>query len=343
MAMVKGNGYGMGAVDLSYALQECGIEIFGVSHVDEAVCLRQHGIESAIFVLSAPLFELDKAVIYDLEVALSSAQEALALQHLAKEAHKVIKVHLHIDTGMRRFGCDKKISRELFHLIENLSHLQLEGVMSHFVGSTRPSFDTLSLEQLNTFLLAVRTLPKRPPYIHIASSSALRRFSLPENNMARVGLALFGIDCSEEDAISCPLRKALTLTSRLHAMQECEYGQGVGYFHTGVMKHAKGKIGIIPFGYNDGMPTTLSSGAHLWLRNKKAPIIGRICMDFTLLDLSEIPEAEVGDEVTIFSPERGPEELACWANVNVRTILCQLSGRVERKFVNMSSCMVYID
>jgi alanine racemase/UDP-N-acetylmuramoyl-tripeptide--D-alanyl-D-alanine ligase len=334
MAMVKGNGYGIGAMPLSYALQQCGIDIFGVSHLDEAIQLRQHGLKSAIFVVSAPLFELEKAVNYDLEVALSSAQEAIALNQLAKEANKLIKVHLHIDTGMRRFGCDRKKSRELYHIIEHLPHLHLEGIMSHFVGSSQPSFDSFSMEQLNVFLSTIYTLPKLPQYIHIGNSSALRRLPLQGTNMARVGLAFFGINCSEEDAPSCPLMKALTLTSRLHSIQDCEMGQGVGYFHTEIMKHKNGKIGIIPFGYHDGMPPALSPDAHFWLHNKKAPIIGRICMDFTLLDLSEIPEARVGDEVVIFDTERGPEQLALWANMNVRAILCHLSERIERKFIS---------
>lgn len=333
MAMVKGNGYGMGALPLSFALEKCGIDILGVSHLDEAVLLRKNNITSSIFVLSAPLFELEKAILFDLEIALSSAKEALALNQLAKEANKIIKVHLHIDTGMRRFGCDKKKSRELYHLIENLSHLKLEGVMSHFIGSSLPSFDAISLEQLDAFLSAVQLFPKTPPYVHIACSSSLRRLDLSATNMARVGLALFGIDCSEEDSLSCPLMKTLTLTSKLHSIQECAYGEGVGYFHTESMKHKNGKIGIIPFGYHDGMPMTLSKEAYLLLHNKRAPIIGRICMDFTMIDLSEIPEAQVGDEVTIFGPTIGPEHLANWANINVRALLCQLSGRVERKFV----------
>lgn len=334
MAMVKGNGYGMGAVALSTAVQQYGVDILGVSHLDEAVFLRQQGITCDIFVLSAPLFELEKAVRFDVEVALSSGQQALKLNDLAKAANKVIKVHLHIDTGMRRFGCHKEKSRELYHLIDHLSHLQLEGIMSHFIGSSLPAFDLVSLEQLESFLAVIQRLPKKPPYVHIACSSSLRRLSFSHTNMARVGAALFGLDCSKEDAHSCPLMKALTLTSRLHSIQDCAFGEGIGYFHTVTMRHPKGRIGIIPFGYYDGMPTTLSDEAFVLIHNKKAPIIGKVCMDFTLLDISEIPEACVGDEVTIFSPKESPEQFAKWANMNVRALLCRLGDRVERVYIN---------
>lgn len=322
MPMVKANAYGTDALQVTRFVQTLGIDIVGVSHVNEALELRESGIQLPIFVINAPPYEAEKVVHYELQVALSSLEEAQALVNASQKIGKKVLVHLDIDTGMNRFGVSREEALNLAHFIQKHSELHLEGVMTHFVAADVPFFDDFSNTQVLQFQQILETLPQKPKWIHVANSPASLRFNLPFCNMARVGVAIFGIGVPN-------LQPALSLESQLCSIRTCKKGETIGYNRT-FLAEKEMKIGVIPFGYHDGWHRRYSGKGYVLIHGKKAPMVGTICMDFMMVDLSEIPEAKVADRVTLFNSELSPETVAQWGGTDVREVIACLGPRVKR-------------
>lgn len=322
MPMVKANAYGTDALQITRFMQTLGVDIVGVSHVSEALELRAAGIELPIFVINAPPYEAEKVVQHQLQVALSSLEEAEALAQAAQKFGKKVLVHLDIDTGMNRFGIPQEQALNLAQFIQKHPELHLEGVMTHFVAADIPSFDAFSQTQILHFQQILATLPQKPKWIHVANSPASLRFDLPFCNMARVGVALFGVGVPN-------LQPALSLESQLCSIRTCKKGETIGYNRTFLVEKEM-RMGVIPFGYHDGWHRRYSGKGYVLIHGKKARMVGTICMDFMMVDLSEIPEAKVGDRVTLFNSELSPETVAQWGGTDVREVIACLGPRVKR-------------
>lgn len=326
MAMVKANAYGTDAVTISSYLKKFGVPMLGVAQVQEAVVLRKAGIDLPIFVLSAPPFEAKTIVKYNLQPAVSSFEEADALKAAAKDK---LHVHLHVNTGMYRFGIDCEKAIELSKYIQQTDSLHLEGIMTHFTSSDSPEMDCITKEQALSFKKVVDSIEPRPRWIHAANSYGSVRFSLPFCNMTRVGIGLFGY-CSDGNFFNYDLKPALTLQSKLVFIDTPKKGDSVGYY--GAYKVAKSnmRIGVVSFGYHDGLHCHYKEKGYVLINNKKAHMIGNICMDFIMVDLSEIPEARVGDTVTLFDSYLRPETVAAWGESSVKEFLSNIGGRTQR-------------
>ncbi len=311
IAMVKANAYGIGALALTPHLIEFGVSMLGVAHVSEAVALRNAGIEIPIFVVSAPPFEAAEVAHYHLEPAVSTLEEIEALSLAAKE---VIPVHLHIDTGMNRFGAPPEEALALSRAIHHASNLLLVGLMTHFTSAELPEMDAYTNEQISLFKNVVDALDTSPRWIHAANSPGIR-FTLPFCNLVRVGISLF--------------ESALTLESHLSYVSQAKKGETVGY-HCAYKVERDMTIGVIPFGYHDGLHRHYKEKGYVLIHGKQAPMIGNICMDFMMVDLSAIPEAQVGDRVTIFDQNLPPETVASWGNTDVRELLASIGPRTQR-------------
>lgn len=315
MAMVKANAYGMEAIRLIPYLKEFGIEILGVSHVNEGIALREAGIEMPIFVVSAPPFEAAMVAKYRLQPSVSSIEEALALDRTAEET---IPVHLHVDTGMNRFGIAPEKALGLAKAIRELPHLHLEGVMTHFTSADLSEKDAYTLRQISLFKEVIDSLDPLPRWIHAANGPGMR-FSLPFCNLIRAGVPIF-------DA-------ALTLESHLSFITHAKKGETVGY-HCAYSVKRNMPIGVIPFGYYDGLHRHYKEKGYVLVHGKRAPMIGNICMDFMMVDLSAVPEAKIGDPVIIFNQtDLRPETVAAWGNTDVRELLSSIGPRTERVFI----------
>ncbi len=328
MVMVKANAYGTDSLFLSKFLQSgaCkGVASLGVSHVWEGVHLRESGITLPIFVIAAPPYEADLVAKYQLTPAVSSFEEVESLNRASQRYGGTTSVHLHLCTGMKRFGIPPHQAPDLYDCISEASHLHLEGVLTHFVAAESAAFDALSQRQILEFKQYIDSLPAVPRWIHAGNSAGAVRFPMPFCNLVRIGLGFLGYGVCLEGS-----KPALQLTTKLASSNICTQGTTVGYNCTYTFEKEKGLIGVIPVGYHDGLHRSLSNKGYVLIRGKKAPMIGTICMDFMMIDLTDIPEAIVGDEVCLFGPELSPKILAEWAQTDVRELLASISTRVQR-------------
>lgn len=341
MVMVKALAYGTDDLRVSQFLQSCHVDILGVSYVEEALSLIRRGVSSSLFVLSAALYEIHKVVKWDLEVGVSNHAEIQALAKCAEEATKIAKVHLHIDTGMCRFGCRPEEALELAELIHSSPFLKLEGVMTHFASSEDKEADTFTLAQAKKFDQAIAEIESKGisiPWKHAANSGAVMRFHFPQYNMARLGLAVYGLYPSRAAEESLELKLAVSLFSRIVGINHCKSGDTIGYGRTYKVEQPEQKIAVLPLGYFDGIHRNYSGSGSVLVQGHQAPMVGKICMDFMMIDVSHIPNVSVGDSVLIFGEnEHGhylsPEDLALKGNSIIHELITCLGPRIPRVFI----------
>jgi len=341
MVMVKALAYGTDDVRMSQFLASNGIDILGVSYVDEGVVLKRAGIRQSIFSINAAPYEAAKVVKWGLEVGVSDLALINALAKEADKHQKKIKVHLHINTGMGRFGCRPEEACELACHIQSLPSLELEGVMTHFACSEDPKEDTFTLHQVEIFDRAIEELEKagiHPKWKHAANSGGALRFTLPQYNMVRLGLAVYGLYSSEESKQTLQLRLAISLVSRIVGINMCRQGESISYGRKYIVKRELQKIAVLPIGYFDGLHRHYSEKTHVLVRGQQAAMVGNICMDNMMVDVTDIPDVEIGDKVLIFGEDEygyylSPEELATSGDSIVHELVTCLGPRISRIFV----------
>lgn len=340
MAVVKAFAYGTDEIRMSKFLENCAIDILGVSYVDEGIALKRAGVSQAIFVINAAPYEASKVVKWELEVGVSDKDFIQSLATVAQRQKKQISVHLHINTGMSRFGCRPEEALELAQLIESYPSLKLEGLMTHFTSAENPSEDAFTYKQIKQFDSVIENLGTHgihPPWIHAANSSGSTRFNLPQYNMVRIGLAIYGLYGSESTS-SLDLRLAISLTSRIVGINVCKEGETVGYGRSHTIEQETALIAVIPIGYFDGLHRSYSGKGNVLIRGCKAPMVGKICMDYMMIDVTDIPQVSVGDSVLIFGEDElgqylSPEELAHSGNSIIYELVTCLGPRIPRVFI----------
>lgn len=342
MVMVKALAYGTDDVRIGKFLESCGIDILGVSYVDEAVSLRRAGIAQAIFVINAAPYELAKIIKWNLEVGVSEEKFICELAEEAEAQGKVVKVHLHVDTGMSRFGCRLQEAEELAMLIQRHRSLKLEGIMTHFACADDPKEDSFTLAQAKFFEDIIQKIEARGiqiPWKHAANSSGAIRFRFDAFNMARVGLAVYGLHASQETREAIELRLAVSLVSRIVGINFCKAGETISYGRKYTVSREVQKIAVLPIGYFDGLHRNYSGKAYVMIRGYKAPMVGTICMDFMMVDVTDIPHVAIGDPVLIFGEDEygyflPPEELAQKGDSIIHELMTCLGPRIQRIFVH---------
>jgi alanine racemase/UDP-N-acetylmuramoyl-tripeptide--D-alanyl-D-alanine ligase len=341
MVIVKALAYGTDEVRMAKFLANCEIDILGVSYVDEGVALRRAGVRQAIFSINATPYETTKVVKWDLEVGVSDSQLITALAKEAAHHQKRIKVHLHVNTGMGRFGCRPEEACELAHHIHSLPSLELEGLMTHFACAEDPREDDFTRQQIACFDSIIAELREQGlviKWVHAANSSGSLRFHLPQYNMVRLGLAVYGLYVSEAAKTALDLRLALSLTSRIVGINICKKGETISYGRRYRVSREMQKIAVLPIGYFDGLHRHYSEKAHVLIRGQQAPMVGNICMDYMMVDVTDIPHVAVGDKVLIFGEDEfgfylSPEELASSGDSIIHELMTCLGPRIQRIFV----------
>ena len=339
--MVKALAYGTDDVRIARFLQSCNIDILGVSYVDEGVSLKKQGISSSIFVLNITLEEVFKAVSWMLEIGVHDSMTIARIQHEAEIQNKKIKVHLHLDTGMGRFGCRME---ELLTLAEQIStspNLIFEGFMTHLACADDPEKDHISKKQIDLFQNAIQKLNAHkffPKWKHILNSLGSIRFSIPESNMVRIGLCVYGLLPAGIVHTSMNFEPAVSLFSKIVGINDCRQHDTIGYGSTHVIQKENARIAVLPIGYYDGLHRNYAQKGFVMIRGKRAPIVGNICMDYSMVDISLIPDAKIGDEVLLFGEdERGnyisPSELAKLGGSIVHELMTCLGPRIRRIFI----------
>ena len=341
MVMVKALAYGTDDVRIAKFLKTAGVDILGVSYVDEGVAMRRQGVRQHIFVLNATEYEITKAVKWDLELGVSDLDFIKAIQKEAAAQNKKIKVHLHVDTGMSRFGCRPSESVQLAQEIVSCPNLIFEGIMTHFATSDNPNEDAFTLLQADALQQAVNDLAAidiHPTWKHACNSCAAIRFGFKNFNMIRVGLAAYGLHTSPITQDLIDLRPAISLVSRIVGINDCLQGDTISYGRAYKIQNEVARIAVLPIGYFDGLHRNYSGKGFVMIRGKRAPMVGKICMDYMMCDVSDIPHAAIGDPVLIFGEDENgqylsPEALATAGGSIVHELMTCLGPRIRRLFI----------
>lgn len=345
-AVVKAEAYGLGAVEVARTALAAGAERVAVARVDEAVKLRNAGIQSPILLLAGfAQSEVDAIVRHQISPSIVDVHGALAVARTAGRMGKVVDVHIKVDTGLTRFGATPGDVATLVKLLAGFPTVRLEGLYSHFAAADEADrgFTEQQLHRLYRVVEAVERLGDpgwRPSIVHAANSAATLREPASWLHMVRPGICLSGHYPSEHVPPSVGLRPAVSLRARLMHVRGIPPGTSIGYNRTFVADRPL-LVGLVPAGYADGVPRSHSNRGFAAIRGRRAPLIGRISMDQCVVDLTSVPDARSGDVVTLFGAadsEDGGEvtldEFAGWSDTIVHEALCRVGGRVPRRYTS---------
>lgn len=349
MAVIKANGYGHGLCQVAGTALENGASALGVARIEEGIRLREHGIRAPILVMGyTPAGFGREIIVHDLIQTVWSEPEARALSDVALAAGKIIPVHFKVDTGMGRLGkhiagTDLKAglaetAREVMR-INGLSGVSLAGVYTHFATADEKD-KTYTQGQLDLFLRLLNQLYAAglSRFIrHAANSAAI--IDMPETHldMVRAGIALYGLYPSDAvDHQRLSLQPAMALKTRVIQLKQVPAGTQVSYGATYTTPRST-TLAVVPIGYADGYNRLLSSRAHMLVGGKKAPVVGRVCMDLTVLDVGGIEGVAVEDEVVVFGRQGEAritvDDVAAMLNTINYEIVSTLTDRVTRVYV----------
>ena len=330
MAVIKTDAYGHGAVQVAQMLEKYDyIWGFAVATLDEAVVLRVEGIQKPILVLGC-IFPDQYMEMLDNDIRMNVYTEDMAkeIANMARREGKTAYLHIKLDTGMGRLGFSiTEESVEAITRISKLSNVKMEGVFTHFAKADEKD-KTFTMQQIQQFESMTRLLKEQGVtfvYEHCSNSAAIIDVPEAKFDIVRAGISTFGLYPSEEvDKEAVHLKPALALKSHVAFEKEIEPGTSISYGGTFVAEK-KMKIATIPVGYGDGYPRALSGVGYVLIRGKKAPILGRICMDQFMVDVTHIEDASFGDKVTLIGRD-GNEYISV-------EMLGELSGRFNYEFI----------
>jgi alanine racemase len=343
LAVVKADAYGHGFMEISRELENLGVNAFGVAFLAEGIQLRKSGSDKPILLLGGVYPGQERKCIgYNLSTSVFSVDQAQALNYAAGKLFRKAQIHLKIDTGMGRLGipCDD-VPRFLVEL-KKMSNIALEGVISHFASADELDesgqyFTRLQGERFAWALAEIRAAGFSPRYIHIANSAAALLLDIPDCNLVRPGITMYGALPSSDFEGKLDLRPVMRLKSRIAMLKWVEPGTTVSYarrFTAG----RRALIASVPVGYADGYPRSLTNRGEVLIRGQRAKVAGTVCMDWIMLDVTGIEGVAVGDAVTLMGCDDGgncihAEELAEWAETIPYAIFCGISKRVPRVYL----------
>ena len=343
MAVVKADGYGHGAETVARAALLGGANNLGVATLQEGIELRQAGLKSPILVLGNLITsnELNLCLSWNLMPTLSGSREALLCQNLAEGSGKKFDVHLKVDTGMSRLGCDLVDALNLFRIINSLKNLQLKGVYSHLAmadGDLYGESSEVTDMQRVKFEGLVHNLsdPNNSLCFHLANSAGTLRNKNLHYDMVRVGLALYGYTPLKNANIDLDLQPAMSVKARVTLLRTVPKGIGVGYGYK-FKTQRKTRLAVVGIGYADGVSRILSGKIHALYKGNFLPQIGSIAMDQLVLDITDHPEIKVGNVVTLL----GNDGYSCieardWSDISGSIpweVLCGFKHRLPRVLV----------
>lgn len=339
LLVAKADGYGHGAREIAAAAAAEGVARVGVATLHEGVQLRQAGIRIPIVVLS-PLVpaEIGEAVAHDLEPTLCDPGFARALSDAARSAGTPARCHVEVDTGMGRIGVRESEAEAFFALLAGLDGLRVASAYTHFPDADADDlgFAREQLARFTALLARLESRGLRPPRAHAANSAGTVNLPDARLDWVRVGLVAYGHHPSRDDARP-PVLPVMSLRSRLVQVRDLPEGAPVSYARTFVTSR-RSRIGVVPVGYGHGYSWLLSNRGAMLVRGRRAPIVGRVTMDLTMIDLTDHPaEIDVGEEVVLFGEQRDAslhvDEIARWSETLPYEILCTIGKRVARVYL----------
>lgn len=332
MAMVKAFAYGSGSAEVATLLQYHRVDYLGVAYADEGVELRKNHIRLPIMVMNPSTETFSFLLEYQLEPEIYSLRMLYALVDFLNG--RSITVHIKIETGMNRLGLNEQDLAIAAHVLQQNANIKVASVFSHLAGADEPEHDDYSHQQAQSFQrlsdLLIQSLPQQQqPLRHLLNTPGILRFPQMQYDMVRLGIGLYGLDPTQE--LDNALQPVAALKSVISQIKELPADATVGYGRKGTAKVAT-RIATIAIGYADGFNRAFSQGkGHVWINGSKAPVIGNVCMDMTMIDITGI-EAQEGDEVIIFGKELPIREVAQSIGTIPYEILTNTSERVKRVF-----------
>ncbi len=334
-AVVKADAYGHGAVPVANAAVSAGADYLAVAIVQEAEILRKAGITAPILILGT-LVKNDVAdvVTYDVEQAVYTEQHLQGLNGEAQKQNKKVKVHIAVDTGMSRIGVRPSEAGKFAKLAASMSNIEVVGVFSHFAAADGDdkSFAKKQFAAFQTALKNIEAEGVNIPIKHIGNSAVIQEMPDYQLDMVRQGITLYGLMPDRFKDEYKGFQPAMVFKSEVAYVKNIVAGECVGYGGTCVAKKTT-KVATVPVGYADGFSRKLSNCGYMIIHGEKAPIIGRVCMDQCMLDVTDIADVQVGDMVIVEGGRELPfEEVAKLADTIDYELICLITGRVPRVY-----------
>ena len=339
MAIVKADGYGHGAVEVARQIDEL-VDAYGVAILEEGIELRKAGFKKPILILGYTPKPLYPAMIrYDIATAVFTMEMAKEISDTAVAMHKNANIHIKLDTGMSRIGfAITKESKEIIEQIAKLPGIEIKGCFSHFARMDEKD-KTKANEQFAKFTKMVNALEKDGVDLgirHISNSAGIMEAPEVQMDMVRNGICLYGLYPSEEvQKERLPLKPAMELKAYVSYVKTLEPGVEIGYGGT-YTTTKKTRVATIPVGYADGYSRCLSGKGSVLIHGKKAPILGRVCMDQFMVDVTDIDNVCVGDRVTLFGKDGDScitiEEISAMAHSFNYEFVCDIGKRIPRVY-----------
>jgi alanine racemase len=332
LSVVKADAYGHGAVEVSKVLVESGTDMLGVATVEEAMELRDYGIEVPILLLGGirPA-EAGVAIENDLTPCLFSIEVAEALNKESEKAGKRAKYHLKIDTGMTRLGVRAEELDQFLSKLITLKNIDMEGAMTH-LPSVHMDHDDDSHNQIHRFHKLVSSIKQaglNPRYLHSSKSASIQSCPLSHMDLVRPGIMLYG----SGNYSGLDLHPVMKLKSEIIQIRQVPEGTPVSYGRTFVTSRPS-TIATLPIGYADGYMRSLSNKAFVSVNGHKAHVVGTVCMDLTMIDVTDIPDVGVGGQVVLFGDDLiSVDDVAFWAQTISYELLSSIGKRVPRIYV----------
>ncbi len=331
MAMVKAFSYGSGSYEIANLLQFHHVDYLAVAYADEGVALRKAGITLPIMVMSPEESTFEAIIAYNLEPELYSSSILESFEAtLARYGRTKYPVHIKLDTGMRRLGFEEERIVTLAQHLKNTTYIHVKTIFSHLAASEDSAHDAFTQQQLALFLRMSAAIMQEVSYpvdLHIANTAAVTRFPEAQLDMVRLGIGLYGVQAAGNEN----LQQVAALKTTVSQLKTVPVGTTIGYGRKGKVTRAT-TIATVKIGYADGLFRSLSNGkGYMCINNQPAPIIGNVCMDMCMLDVTDLQVAE-GDEVVVFGGSPTIEEVAEAAGTISYELLTSVSQRVKRVY-----------
>ncbi len=331
MAMVKAFSYGSGSYEIANALQFHKVDYLAVAYADEGVELRQGGIAMPIMVMNPDTSAFSSIVNFALEPDMYTLTLMRAFEKfLKKEGLTQYPIHIELETGMNRLGFSPQDIPELLEILSG-NLFRVQSVFSHLAASEDPAFDTFTLQQAERFTEMSGRIAETLPYPfirHLLNSSGIARHPALQFDMVRLGIGMHGIDSTGR----LDMQEVATLRSSVAQIKQLRRGESVGYGRSGRLSRDS-RIATVRLGYADGYPRSLGNGAgKMLVAGQMAPTIGNICMDMTMIDVTDIEQIGEGQEVIVFGKSLPVQQVAAWAGTIPYEILTGVSERVRRVY-----------
>ncbi len=338
MAVVKADAYGLGAVEISKVLEKQGCPIFAVACIEEAMELRENGIKAPILTLG-PVMPYNAAAAAEngIEVPLMSLEQAEEMSKAAQKAGVTVKAHIKADAGLSRFGIvlENRIKEaaDEAEAMTKLPGIECVGLFTHYTGADIPLGEEFNLHQIELFKGFTAELEKKGVKLKVHSASSLFTAVYPQchDDYVRVAALVLGLEAPAERGVVC--RQSAEMKTVIYQIKDVEMGRSIGYGPT-YYTQRKTRIAVLPVGYADGINRSVQNKASFMLHGKRAKIIGKMCMDYTMIDVTDIPEAKEGDVVTVFGRDGGNHteayELADLWGGTVGELTSLITARVPR-------------